>query len=111
MASAASARGGVILSESSFTMQSEMEFDLSKEPLGGGASLLRRFAVPFETALLTGLQDVTASAPFRHMITPGGYRMSVAMSNCGPLGWVSDKAGYRYDGIDPVSGLPWPPMP
>jgi alkylated DNA repair protein (DNA oxidative demethylase) len=88
-----------------------MEFDLSKEPLGGGASLLRRFAVPFETALLTGLQDVTASAPFRHMITPGGYRMSVAMSNCGPLGWVSDKAGYRYDGIDPVSGLPWPPMP
>jgi alkylated DNA repair protein (DNA oxidative demethylase) len=92
-------------------MQSEIEFGLSKEPLGGGAALLRQFAVPFETALLTGLQDVTASAPFRHMITPGGYRMSVAMSNCGPLGWVSDKTGYRYDAVDPVSGLKWPAMP
>lgn len=92
-------------------MQSEIEFDLSKEPLGAGAALLRRFAVPFETALLTALREVTSSAPFRHMITPGGYRMSVAMSNCGPLGWVTDKAGYRYDAIDPVSGLPWPSMP
>ncbi len=92
-------------------MQSEIEFGLSKEPLGAGASLLRQFAVPFETALLAALHEVTASAPFRHMITPGGYRMSVAMSNCGPLGWVTDKTGYRYDAIDPVSGLQWPPMP
>jgi alkylated DNA repair protein (DNA oxidative demethylase) len=92
-------------------MQSEIEFGLSKEPLGAGAALLRQFAVLFETALLTALREVTAGAPFRHMITPGGYRMSVAMSNCGPLGWVSDKTGYRYDGIDPVSGLQWPPMP
>ena len=92
-------------------MQSEIEFGLSKEPLGPGAALLRQFAVPFETALLTALHKVTASAPFRHMITPGGYRMSVAMTNCGPLGWVSDKTGYRYDAIDPVSGLKWPPMP
>jgi alkylated DNA repair protein (DNA oxidative demethylase) len=92
-------------------MQSEIEFGLSKEPLGAGAALLRQFAVPFETALLTALHKVTASAPFRHMITPGGYRMSVAMTNCGPLGWVSDKTGYRYDAIDPVSGLKWPPMP
>jgi alkylated DNA repair protein (DNA oxidative demethylase) len=73
--------------------------------------MLRQFTIPYETALLTALQDVTASAPFRHMITPGGYRMSVAMSNCGSLGWVTDKTGYRYDAIDPVSGLAWPPMP
>ncbi len=92
-------------------MQSEIDFGLSKEPLGTGAALLRQFAVPFEKALLAALQDVTASAPFRHMITPGGYRMSVAMTNCGSLGWVTDKTGYRYDAIDPVSGLAWPPMP
>ena len=64
-----------------------------------------------ETALLAALRDVVTAAPFRHMITPGGYRMSVAMTNCGPLGWVSDRSGYRYDAIDPVSGLGWPSMP
>jgi DNA oxidative demethylase len=45
------------------------------------------------------------------MITPGGFRMSVAMTNCGALGWVTDRTGYRYDPMDPESGLPWPPMP
>jgi len=54
---------------------------------------------------------VLAGAPLRHMVTPGGFRMSVAMSNCGALGWVSDASGYRYDGIDPGSGRPWPAMP
>lgn len=83
----------------------------AKESLGSGAALLREFAVPQETALLAALQDVVARAPFRHMITPGGYRMSVAMTNCGALGWVTDKTGYRYDGIDPVTGLAWPAMP
>jgi alkylated DNA repair protein (DNA oxidative demethylase) len=73
--------------------------------------LLRQFAVPEETALLSALEDVIARAPFRHMVTPGGFRMSVAMTNCGPLGWVSDRTGYRYDAIDPARGLPWPPMP
>jgi alkylated DNA repair protein (DNA oxidative demethylase) len=95
-------------------MQSEMTGNLFEdltESLAEGAALLRGFAVPEETALLAGLQDVTANAPFRHMITPGGYRMSVAMTNCGPLGWVTDKSGYRYDAIDPVTQNQWPPMP
>jgi alkylated DNA repair protein (DNA oxidative demethylase) len=92
-------------------MQNEIDFGSSNEPLGAGAAMLRQFTMPYETALLTALEDVTASAPFRHMITPGGYRMSVAMSNCGSLGWVTDKTGYRYDAIDPVSGLAWPSMP
>jgi alkylated DNA repair protein (DNA oxidative demethylase) len=82
-----------------------------QEQLGPGATLLRRFAVPEETALLTALEDVIAQAPLRHMITPGGFRMTVAMTNCGSLGWVSDETGYRYDTVDPVSGRSWPPMP
>lgn len=82
-----------------------------KEPLGPGAMILRNFAAADETAILTGLEEVAAQAHFRHMITPGGSRMSVAMTNCGPLGWVTDRSGYRYDAIDPESGKPWPPMP
>ena len=61
--------------------------------------------------LLSALDDVIARAPFRHMVTAGGLLMSVAMTNCGSLGWVTDRTGYRYDAIDPMSGLPWPPMP
>ncbi|MEA2725455.1 MAG: oxidative demethylase, partial [Gemmatimonadales bacterium] len=80
-------------------------------PLAPGAVLLRGFALPAETELLAGLEDVVAQAPFRHMVTPGGYRMSVGMTNCGPLGWVTDRTGYRYDAIDPESGKEWPPMP
>lgn len=82
-----------------------------KEQLGPGASVLRQFAVAEEAVLLSALEDVIAQAPLRHMVTPGGYRMSVAMTNCGSLGWVSDRTGYRYDAIDPESGLPWPRMP
>lgn len=81
------------------------------ESLAPGAVLLRGFAVPAEIELLEDLAAVTAQAPFRHMVTPGGYRMSVAMTNCGALGWVTDRAGYRYDPIDPESGKPWPGMP
>jgi DNA oxidative demethylase len=81
------------------------------EQLGPGAAVLRQFAVPKETAILSALEDVVARAPFRHMITPGGFRMSVALTNCGSLGWVTDRTGYRYDVIDPVSRLPWPQMP
>ena len=54
---------------------------------------------------------LTAAAPLRRMTTPGGFTMSVAMSNCGALGWVSDRRGYRYSPIDPDSGQPWPAMP
>ncbi len=82
-----------------------------QEELASGAVILRGFALPDETALLSHLHGVTAMAPFRHMVTPGGYRMSVAMTNCGALGWVTDRTGYRYDGIDPESGKRWPQMP
>ena len=64
-----------------------------------------------ETEILSAISDVVSKAPFRYMITPGGFRMSVAMTNCGALGWVTDRTGYRYDPMDPESGLPWPPMP
>jgi alkylated DNA repair protein (DNA oxidative demethylase) len=81
------------------------------ERLGPGAVLLRRFAIVDEQALLAALADVVAAAPFRHMTTPGGFRMSVAMTNCGALGWVSDESGYRYAAEDPESGRAWPPLP
>ncbi|MDO8065244.1 MULTISPECIES: DNA oxidative demethylase AlkB [unclassified Janthinobacterium] len=73
--------------------------------------LLRGFALPYLHELLPALDAVVLAAPLRHMATPGGLRMSVAMSNCGPLGWVTDGRGYRYTRHDPASGLPWPPMP
>jgi alkylated DNA repair protein (DNA oxidative demethylase) len=81
------------------------------ELLGSGAAVLRGFASPNDVALLAGVHDVTAQAPFRHMVTPGGFRMSVAMTNCGALGWVTDRSGYRYDPMDPESDKPWPSMP
>jgi DNA oxidative demethylase len=87
------------------------EEEARQEQLGPGAMILRQFAMPEESAILTALNDVVDHAPFRHMITPSGHRMSVAMTNCGTLGWVSDRTGYRYETSDPVSGSPWPPMP
>jgi alkylated DNA repair protein (DNA oxidative demethylase) len=81
------------------------------QTLGSGAVLLRGFAMPSEDVLLEDLEGVIAKAPLRHMVTPGGHRMSVAMTNCGALGWVTDRTGYRYDCVDPASGEPWPRMP
>jgi alkylated DNA repair protein (DNA oxidative demethylase) len=83
----------------------------SREAMAEGAALLRGFARPFEAELLPALRAIVKQAPFRHLITPGGHRMSVAMTNCGTLGWVSDRTGYRYDAIDPESGQKWPAMP
>jgi alkylated DNA repair protein (DNA oxidative demethylase) len=82
-----------------------------KVRLADGAALLSSFATGQTDTLLSALQSVAAVAPFRHMITPGGFRMSVAMTNCGHAGWVTDKTGYRYDPIDPETGQPWPAMP
>ena len=79
--------------------------------LAAGAVLLRGYALPRITLLLPALATVTAAVPYRHMVTLGGYRMSVAMSNCGAAGWVTDRSGYRYDACDPLSGKPWPAMP
>lgn len=83
----------------------------SREVMAEGAVLLRAFASPFESELFTALRDIANQAPFRHMMTPGGHQMSVAMTNCGPLGWVTDRTGYRYDANDPETGKPWPAMP
>ncbi len=69
------------------------------------------FALPLEQALLAAIDGIAAAAPFRHMITPGGQRMSVAMTNCGEVGWVTDRKGYRYDRLDPETGGPWPALP
>ncbi|QIG98608.1 DNA oxidative demethylase AlkB [Bradyrhizobium sp. 6(2017)] len=82
-----------------------------REAIADGAVLLRGFAKPFEAELIPALRVIVKQAPFRHLITPGGHRMSVAMTNCGNLGWVSDPSGYRYDPIDPNTGQPWPAMP
>jgi len=82
-----------------------------EEALGEGAVLLRGFALAHERAILKAFDEVIAAAPLRHMHTPGGLRMSVAMSNCGALGWISDRRGYRYAAHDPESGKPWPAMP
>jgi alkylated DNA repair protein (DNA oxidative demethylase) len=80
-------------------------------PLAAGAVLLAGFARPDEAKLLAALERVVKHAPFRHMVTPGGYRMSVAMTNCGTAGWLTDRGGYRYAARDPESGRPWPAMP
>src|ERR1700739_5009398 len=82
-----------------------------REELAEGAWLLRGFAPTGEAALLSGMREVTAAAPVRNMVTPGGDRMSVAMTNCGELGWVTDRSSYRYDAVDPESGKKWPAMP
>jgi alkylated DNA repair protein (DNA oxidative demethylase) len=81
------------------------------ETIADGAVILRGFAMAQASFLMDDVRMVAKLAPFRNMVTPGGYVMSVAMTNCGPAGWVSDRSGYRYDAIDPTTGLPWPAMP
>ena len=76
-----------------------------------GAVLLRGFACPVEADLIAALRAIVEQSPFRHMMTPGGHQMSVAMTNCGSFGWVTDRTGYRYDANDPEAGRPWPAMP
>jgi alkylated DNA repair protein (DNA oxidative demethylase) len=76
-----------------------------------GAVLLRGFVGAYEAELVTALRDIVAAAPFRRMFTPGGHQMSVAMTNCGNAGWVTDRTGYRYSPDDPETGKPWPAMP
>ena len=79
--------------------------------LGTSAIVLPGYALTSETALLQAIDEVVEQAPLRHMLTPGGKKMSVAMTNCGALGWVSGRGGYRYEPSDPVSAKPWPAMP
>jgi alkylated DNA repair protein (DNA oxidative demethylase) len=82
-----------------------------REPLADGAVLLRAFAIAEAPGLVNEVARVAQAAPFRHLVTPGGHTMSVAMTNCGRVGWVSDRTGYRYDRVDPDTGAPWPAMP
>lgn len=83
----------------------------TREPLEEGAILLRGHASALAVELLQEVHGIEKEAPFRHLVTPGGYTMSVAMTNCGRVGWVSDRKGYRYDPVDPDTGKPWPALP
>jgi DNA oxidative demethylase len=82
-----------------------------REMVAEGAMVLRGFAVGDAARLFAAVRDIEAVAPFRQMVTPGGFRMSVAMTNCGALGWITDRKGYRYDPRDPETGEGWPRMP
>ena len=81
------------------------------ERLGEAAVVLRRFARNLAAELVAAVENIAVAVPFRNMVTPGGYRMSVAMTNCGRAGWVTDRSGYRYDPVDPMTGRPWPAIP
>src|SRR5215471_4310343 len=83
----------------------------AQESLGEQAVMLRGFAAAEALAIMDAVRAVADAAPFRNMITPGGYRMSVAMTSCGRVGWITDRSGYRYSPIDPDTGRAWPPMP
>jgi alkylated DNA repair protein (DNA oxidative demethylase) len=83
----------------------------SREEMAEGAALLRGFVGDSEAELIATLREIVAAAPFRRMFTPGGHQMSVAMTNCGSGGWVTDRRGYRYSPDDPETGKPWPAMP
>lgn len=85
--------------------------DPGTEPLADGALVLRGFARARDHALLDAVDAVAAASPFRHLVTPRGFALSVAMTNCGALGWVSDRRGYRYERLDPLTGRPWPVLP
>lgn len=90
-------------------------FDLPSQPraeiIGAQATVLRGFVRREQADLLAAIEQIAARAPFRHLVTPSGYRMSVAMTNCGEVGWVSDRSGYRYDAVDPLTRERWPAMP
>lgn len=79
--------------------------------IADGAVWLPGFALAQDRVLLAAVGQIAAIAPFRHLETPGGLRMSVAMTNAGECGWVSDRRGYRYERRDPLSGQLWPAMP
>ena len=83
----------------------------SREEIADGAVLLRGFVKPIDTELIAAVRAIVAQSPFRRMTTPNGHLMSVAMTNCGERGWITDHTGYRYDPIDPRTAAPWPEMP
>lgn len=82
-----------------------------REILGEQAVVLRGFALPVSDELLENIAAIEKISPSRHLVTPNGFTMSVGMTNCGPLGWISDRRGYKYTKVDPLTGNPWPQMP
>src|ERR1700730_7246357 len=89
----------------------EVQSGAARVDLGAQAVVLRGFARERAPELIAAIDAIAAVSPFRHMVTPGGWEMSVALTNCGQAGWVTDRTGYRYDAIDPATGRPWPAMP
>ncbi|NUU37320.1 DNA oxidative demethylase AlkB [Pseudomonas sp. C2B4] len=89
----------------------EPEQQPRRDRIGEQSCVLRGFALPWLDRLLPALETVLAAAPFRQMVTPGGFIMSVALSSCGTWGWTTDRSGYRYTRDDPQTGRPWPDMP
>lgn len=81
------------------------------EQIGACSWVLRGFALAEIERLLPALEETLSKAPFRHMVTPGGFTMSAALSSCGSFGWMTDRSGYRYTPIDPQTQLPWPDIP
>lgn len=82
-----------------------------REDLCPGAVVLRGAALEDDVKLLAEIDRIAGLVPFQYRATPGGYAMSVAMTNCGDFGWVTDKAGYRYQATSPENQQQWPPMP
>src|SRR5579863_1920072 len=105
------ARVGAIADNGSMTTLNLFPDEPAVEPpeqaIAPGATLLRGAALAQGAALLEAVDAVTRQSPLRHMITPGGFRMSVAMTNCGAAGWITDRSGYRYGAQDPLTGRPW----
>lgn len=83
----------------------------TREMIAPGAWVLRGFALDYVDELLAEIKAIASQSPFRHLVTPGGKTMSVAMTNCGAVGWFSNRRGYRYTELDPETGKPWPAMP
>jgi alkylated DNA repair protein (DNA oxidative demethylase) len=81
------------------------------EQIAPDAVLLPELAAGDAADLCKAVEAIASQAPWRQMVTPGGFVMSVAMTNCGEVGWVSDRSGYRYSPVDPQTGQPWPAMP
>jgi len=93
-------------SDSLFAADPQLTVDHPAE----GVTLLRAFCINQAPDLLDAINTITQSSPFRNMIVPSGHTMSVAMTNCGSLGWTTDRTGYRYTPLDPTTNKPWPPM-
>jgi alkylated DNA repair protein (DNA oxidative demethylase) len=104
-------QGFATMSATNLPLFDEAHPQRTREELDPGAWVLRGFAFDRAEALLREIERIATRSPFRHLVTPGGQQMSVAMTNCGAVGWYSDQRGYRYTQTDPETGEPWPAMP